>query len=115
MRCNRFQAGVFGIVLGRPCVHSAGHAKQVVQLGGTAAAPALLASLSRDGELRTWDVARGACTSASASQACSLVRHGSSISRFLLLARSACGQHAVGEVVHHPQFMPCDRLHQYSC
>lgn len=72
----------------RPCAHSAGHAKQVVQLGGAAAAPALLASLSRDGELRMWDVARGACTSASASQACSLVRPEPSRSSYWL------GQHA---------------------
>lgn len=42
-------------------------------LASAAAAPQLLASLSRDGELRTWDVAAGACTSASASQATSLV------------------------------------------
>lgn len=52
----------------------AGHGQQVVQLASAAGAPALLASLARDGELRTWDAAAGACTSASASQAVSLVR-----------------------------------------
>jgi hypothetical protein len=81
VRCNRLQADVFGIVQARLCVHSAGHAKQVVQLGGAAAAPALLVSLARDGELRTWDVARGACTFATPSQACSLVRREPSFSR----------------------------------
>lgn len=52
-----------------------GHSREVVQLASAAAAPKLLASLSRDGELRTWNVAAGACTSASASQATSLAVH----------------------------------------
>lgn len=56
------------------CVRYAGHSKEVVQLGSADGVPTLLASLARDGELRTWDVACGACTSASASQATSLVR-----------------------------------------
>lgn len=44
-----------------------------MQLGGAAAAPRLLTSLARDGELRTWDWPTSACTSASASAAASMV------------------------------------------
>ncbi len=52
----------------------AGHRREVVQLGSATAAPGLLASLARDGELRTWDVPSSSCTSCSPSVATSMVR-----------------------------------------
>jgi hypothetical protein len=87
---------------------SAGHAKEVVQLASVARAPTLLASLSRDGEVRTWDVASGACTSASASQACSLVRCESLCAIWPRLIWSASSQMPSARGASMP---PCASMH----
>lgn len=50
-----------------------GHAREVVELAATAAAPRLLLSLSRDGNLRLWDVPSETCLSSLQTDATCIV------------------------------------------
>lgn len=50
-----------------------GHTKEVVDLAATAAAPRLLLSLSRDGNLRLWDVPSETCLSSLQTDATCIV------------------------------------------
>lgn len=53
----------------------AGHTADITCLTACRGAPRILASASRDGTLRTWDVPAGICTSVSPLQATALVAH----------------------------------------
>ena len=83
----------------------AGHAKEVVDLAGSPARAGLLASLARDGNLRLWDAASGACLASHDSDATCLVRLAAACWQML---RSSRGAHL--GVCHHshcPAFLVC--------
>lgn len=51
----------------------AGHTSAVIELSAPAERPGVLASLTRDGNLRVWDVCRETCLASHATDAASLV------------------------------------------
>jgi WD40 repeat protein len=63
-----------------------GHTREVVELAAVPARPDLLLSLSRDGDLRLWDVPSEACLSSIQTDACCLV----SVCRLRLLCGMPC-------------------------
>ncbi|KAK9837156.1 hypothetical protein WJX81_006855 [Elliptochloris bilobata] len=66
---------VISVVEARVITLLRGHSREVIDLVASAARPGLLASLARDGNLRVWDAACGACLASHESDATALALH----------------------------------------